>query len=192
MAGWSAGGVAVAAGGSGNGSTGTRKLNVCHAQSLAESWVFDKVAGHQGFSSMTRHAHQLLLDTSVQFCLDYEPYIVYFQGKVKQIVGSTIQDLKEGSSTQVTNFESDKSAAEYVNIYKEDGLTGGHVIMIGASKSATMEELHAYPGRQLLLSPYLLVFALRGLVIYSLYVMQAVRTSIKLQAYTQEVVLLID
>ncbi|KAI8548939.1 hypothetical protein RHMOL_Rhmol07G0312500 [Rhododendron molle] len=74
---------------------------------------------------------------------------VYFQGKVKQIVGSTIQDLKEGSSTPVTNFESDKSAAEYANIYKEDGLTGGHVIMIGAdplSKSAAMEALHAYPG----------------------------------------------
>ncbi|KAG5542441.1 hypothetical protein RHGRI_022097 [Rhododendron griersonianum] len=70
-------------------------------------------------------------------------------GKVKQIVGSTIQDLKEGSSTPVTNFESDKSAAEYANIYKEDGLTGGHVIMIGAdplSKSAAMEALHAYPG----------------------------------------------
>ncbi|KAF7133243.1 hypothetical protein RHSIM_Rhsim09G0019600 [Rhododendron simsii] len=71
--------------------------------------------------------------------------IVYFQGKVKQIVGSMIQDLKEGSSTRVTNFESDKSAALYVNIYKEVGLTGGHVIMIGASKSASMEALHAYP-----------------------------------------------
>ncbi|KAG5530669.1 hypothetical protein RHGRI_025587 [Rhododendron griersonianum] len=70
----------------------------------------------------------------------------FFQGKVKQIVGSTIQDLKEGSSTPVTNFESDKSAAEYAHIYKEDGLTGGHVIMIGAdpfSKSAAMEALHA-------------------------------------------------
>ncbi|KAF7115083.1 hypothetical protein RHSIM_RhsimUnG0066500 [Rhododendron simsii] len=74
---------------------------------------------------------------------------VYFQGKVKQIVGSAIQALKEGSSTPVTNFESDKSASEYANMYKEDGLTGGHVIMIGAdplSKSAAMEALHAHPG----------------------------------------------
>ncbi|KAE9445412.1 hypothetical protein C3L33_22690, partial [Rhododendron williamsianum] len=81
-------------------------------------------------------------------------------------LATNLMDLKEGSSTPVTNFESDKSAAEYANIYKEDGLTdksaaeyaniykedgltGGHVIMIGAdpfSKSAAMEALHAYPG----------------------------------------------
>ncbi|KAL7247807.1 hypothetical protein ACSBR2_002674 [Camellia fascicularis] len=70
-------------------------------------------------------------------------------GKVKQIVGSTIQDLKESGSTPVTNFESNKSAAVYANLYKEDGLIGGHVIMIGAdpvSKSAAIEALHAYPG----------------------------------------------
>ncbi|KAI8548940.1 hypothetical protein RHMOL_Rhmol07G0312500 [Rhododendron molle] len=92
----------------------------------------------------------LCIQCGVRFrpCIDIHQR-VYFQGKVKQIVGSTIQDLKEGSSTPVTNFESDKSAAEYANIYKEDGLTGGHVIMIGAdplSKSAAMEALHAYPG----------------------------------------------
>lgn len=68
---------------------------------------------------------------------------------MKQIVGSTIRDLKEDGSGPVTNFESDKSAAEFANLYKEDGLTGGHVIMIGAdplSNSAAMEALHAYPG----------------------------------------------
>ncbi|XP_065625806.1 1-(5-phosphoribosyl)-5-[(5-phosphoribosylamino)methylideneamino] imidazole-4-carboxamide isomerase, chloroplastic isoform X2 [Quercus suber] len=71
------------------------------------------------------------------------------KGKVKQIVGSTIQDLKEDGSAPVTNFESDKSAAEFANLYKEDGLTGGHVIMIGAdplSNTAAIEALHAYPG----------------------------------------------
>lgn len=52
----------------------------------------------------------------------------------------------------MTNFESDKSAAEYANLYKEDGLTGGHVIMLGAdplSKAAALEALHAYPGTTL-------------------------------------------
>ena len=66
-------------------------------------------------------------------------------------MGSTLQDLKEGSSTAVTNFESDKRAAEYANLYKEDGLTGGHVIMLGAdplSKAAAIEALNAYPGNQ--------------------------------------------
>lgn len=67
---------------------------------------------------------------------------------MKQIVGSTLRDLKEDGSTLVTNFESDKSAAEYASLYKKDGLTGGHVIMLGAdalSKSAAIEALHAYP-----------------------------------------------
>ncbi|CAL5334527.1 unnamed protein product [Camellia sinensis] len=79
----------------------------------------------------------------------FRPCIDIHKGKVKQIVGSTIQDLKESGSTPVTNFESDKSAAVYANLYKEDGLIGGHVIMIGAdpvSKSAAIEALHAYPG----------------------------------------------
>lgn len=68
---------------------------------------------------------------------------------MKQIVGSTLRDSKEDMSTLVTNFESDKSAAEFANLYKEDGLTGGHIIMLGAdtlSKSAAIEALHAYPG----------------------------------------------
>lgn len=65
-------------------------------------------------------------------------------------MGSTLQDSKEDGSSLVTNFESDKSAAEYANLYKEDELTGGHVIMLGAdplSKAAAIEALHAYPGK---------------------------------------------
>lgn len=68
---------------------------------------------------------------------------------MKQIVGSTLSDSKDGDMSLITNFESDKSAAEYASLYKEDGLRGGHVIMLGAdplSNSAAMEALHAYPG----------------------------------------------
>lgn len=68
---------------------------------------------------------------------------------MKQIVGSTLRDTKESEATLVTNFESDKSAAEFANLYKEDGLIGGHAIMLGAdplSKSAAIEALHTYPG----------------------------------------------
>lgn len=49
----------------------------------------------------------------------------------------------------MTNFESDKSAAYYANMYKRDSLAGGHVIMLGAdplSHVAALEALHAYPG----------------------------------------------
>lgn len=72
-----------------------------------------------------------------------------FQGKVKQIVGSTLRDSKEADTSLVTNFESDKSAAEYAKLYRDDGLLGGHVIMLGVdplSISAAIEALHAYPG----------------------------------------------
>ncbi|KAK9985823.1 hypothetical protein SO802_030774 [Lithocarpus litseifolius] len=86
---------------------------------------------------------------SISCSVCFRPCIDIHEGKVKQIVGSTIQDLKEDGSAPVTNFESDKSAAAFANLYKEDGLTGGHLIMIGAdslSIRAAIEALHAYPG----------------------------------------------
>lgn len=86
---------------------------------------------------------------SIRCAVSFRPCIDIHKGKVKQIVGSTLCDSKEDGSTLVTNFESDKSAGEYANMYKEDGLTGGHVIMLGAdplSKAAAIEALHAYPG----------------------------------------------
>ncbi|KAL5545836.1 hypothetical protein UlMin_005523 [Ulmus minor] len=86
---------------------------------------------------------------SVQSAVRFRPCIDIHKGKVKQIVGSTLRDLKEDGSTLVTNFESDKSAAEFADLYKKDGLMGGHVIMLGAdplSKAAAIEAIHAYPG----------------------------------------------
>ncbi|KAL0785739.1 hypothetical protein Bca101_001985 [Brassica carinata] len=96
---------------------------------------------HFNFSKPSR----LQLISAVQF----RPCIDIHKGKVKQIVGSTLSDLKEDGSVLVTNFESDKSAEEYAKMYKEDGLTGGHVIMLGAdplSQAAAFGALHAYPG----------------------------------------------
>ncbi|XP_055811504.1 1-(5-phosphoribosyl)-5-[(5-phosphoribosylamino)methylideneamino] imidazole-4-carboxamide isomerase, chloroplastic [Solanum dulcamara] len=86
---------------------------------------------------------------SVQCGVGFRPCIDIHKGKVKQIVGSTLRDSKEADTNLVTNFESDKSAAEYAKIYRDDGLVGGHVIMLGAdplSIAAATEALHAYPG----------------------------------------------
>ncbi|XP_034902272.1 1-(5-phosphoribosyl)-5-[(5-phosphoribosylamino)methylideneamino] imidazole-4-carboxamide isomerase, chloroplastic isoform X3 [Populus alba] len=87
---------------------------------------------------------------SIKCAVRFRPCIDIHKGKVKQIVGSTLRDSKEeDGSALVTNFESDKSAAEFANLYKEDGLMGGHVIMLGAddlSKAAAVEALRAYPG----------------------------------------------
>ncbi|CAH8333092.1 unnamed protein product [Eruca vesicaria subsp. sativa] len=96
---------------------------------------------HLNFSKPSR----VQVISAVQF----RPCIDIHKGKVKQIVGSTLSDLKEDGSVLVTNFESDKSAEEYAKMYKEDGLTGGHVIMLGAdplSQAAALGALHAYPG----------------------------------------------
>lgn len=101
----------------------------------------------------------------------HEDHSNNFQGKVKQIVGSTLQDSKDGDSSLITNYESDKSAAEYAKMYMDDGLIGGHVIMLGAdplSKAAAIEALHAYPGRHDTLSyetllHYILVYLLKAL-----------------------------
>ncbi|KAG6640594.1 1-(5-phosphoribosyl)-5-[(5-phosphoribosylamino)methylideneamino] imidazole-4-carboxamide isomerase, chloroplastic-like isoform X2 [Carya illinoinensis] len=86
---------------------------------------------------------------STRCAVRFRPCIDIHKGKVKQIVGSTLRDSKEDGSILVTNFESDKSAAEFANLYKEDGLAGGHIIMLGAdplSKRAAIEALRAYPG----------------------------------------------
>ncbi|KAL7589116.1 1-(5-phosphoribosyl)-5-[(5-phosphoribosylamino)methylideneamino] imidazole-4-carboxamide isomerase, chloroplastic [Lactuca sativa] len=96
-------------------------------------------------SSSSSKPQQLSIKCNVKF----RPCIDIHKGKVKQIVGSTLSDLKESDSSLVTNFESDKSAAEYATLYKEDGLQGGHVIMLGAdplSNKSAIEALHAYPG----------------------------------------------
>ncbi|XVF55730.1 hypothetical protein PTKIN_Ptkin06aG0060300 [Pterospermum kingtungense] len=84
---------------------------------------------------------------SVRCAVSFRPCIDIHKGKVKQIVGSTLRDSKEDAL--ITNFESDKSAAEFAKLYKNDGLKGGHAIMLGAdplSQAAAIEALRAYPG----------------------------------------------
>ncbi|CAN4096208.1 unnamed protein product [Withania somnifera] len=85
---------------------------------------------------------------SVQCGVGFRPCIDIHKGKAKQIVGSTLRDSKEADTSLVTNFESDKLAAEYAKLYRDDGLVGGHVIMLDPlSIAATTEALYAYPGR---------------------------------------------
>jgi phosphoribosylformimino-5-aminoimidazole carboxamide ribotide isomerase len=72
----------------------------------------------------------------------FRPCIDLHEGKVKQIVGGTL-----GDSGLRTNFVSDKSAAWFAELYKRDGLSGGHVIMLGAgNESAARSALATFPG----------------------------------------------
>ena len=74
--------------------------------------------------------------------MKFRPCIDLHQGKVKQIVGSSL-DNKEKPDT---NFISDKSSAYYADMYRQDNLKGGHVIMLGpGNEAAAIEAVSAAP-----------------------------------------------
>src|SRR3569833_64233 len=74
----------------------------------------------------------------------FRPCIDLHEGRVKQIVGGSLS----GASAELrTNFVSEKPSSWYVELYRRDGLTGGHVIMLGSgNEAAALEALAAYPG----------------------------------------------
>lgn len=74
----------------------------------------------------------------------FRPCIDLHDGKVKQIVGSSLSDSGKGLKT---NFETDRSPAWFAELYKKDGIKGGHVIMLGkGNEAAAKAALAAYPG----------------------------------------------
>jgi phosphoribosylformimino-5-aminoimidazole carboxamide ribotide isomerase len=74
----------------------------------------------------------------------FRPCIDLHEGRVKQIVGSSLSGDGKGLKT---NFVSEHSAEWFARRYAEDGLTGGHVIQLGAgNEQAAKSALSAYPG----------------------------------------------
>jgi len=81
--------------------------------------------------------------------MKFRPCIDIHNGKVKQIVGSSVN-----ADDAVENYVSDKDAAHYAEMYKADNLTGGHIILLNAPDSdygklnidSAKSALHAYPG----------------------------------------------
>ncbi|HEU6448746.1 MAG TPA: phosphoribosylformimino-5-aminoimidazole carboxamide ribotide isomerase [Verrucomicrobiae bacterium] len=72
----------------------------------------------------------------------FRPCIDLHEGKVKQIVGGTLND-----SGLRTNFISEKPARWFAELYQRDNLRGGHVIMLGAgNESEARSALTAFPG----------------------------------------------
>ena len=73
----------------------------------------------------------------------FRPCIDLHEGKVKQIVGGTL-----GAPANLrTNFVAEKPAAWFAELYKRDGLSGGHVIMLGAgNESEARSALAAFRG----------------------------------------------
>lgn len=82
--------------------------------------------------------------------MKFRPCIDIHNGKVKQLVGGTLKD--KGNKAQ-ENFVSQKGGAYYANMYKNNNLEGGHIIILNAadseyfeaSKKQALEALAAYP-----------------------------------------------
>ena len=83
------------------------------------------------------------------------PCIDIHNGRVKQIVGSTLQDQKgRQAAAAQENFVADADASYYSSIYRDMGLSGGHIILLNSAKEeaykADLEQaigaLQAFPG----------------------------------------------
>ena len=75
----------------------------------------------------------------------FRPCIDLHEGRVKQIVGSTLRDCD--SATLQTNFSSTFPPSHYARMYRRDNLVGGHVIMLGpGNDEAAADALAGWPG----------------------------------------------
>jgi len=73
----------------------------------------------------------------------FRPCIDLHEGKVKQIVGGTLGE----AGRLRTNFVSDRSARWFAELYRRDGLAGGHVVMLGPGNvDEACAAIAAYPG----------------------------------------------
>ncbi len=83
--------------------------------------------------------------------MEFRPCIDIHNGKVKQIVGGSLRDAGDAATE---NFVAEQDAAYYAHLYKEEGLSGGHIILLNAKDSAYYEAtkeqaisaLREYPG----------------------------------------------
>ncbi|MCM1245453.1 MAG: phosphoribosylformimino-5-aminoimidazole carboxamide ribotide isomerase [Roseburia sp.] len=64
--------------------------------------------------------------------MKFRPCIDIHNGKVKQIVGGSLQDAGNHARE---NFVSEMKAADYAKLYREKGLQGGHVILLNPAGS---------------------------------------------------------
>ena len=65
------------------------------------------------------------------------PCIDIHNGKVKQIVGGTLKDSgRESAGTAQENFVADKNADYFASVYREKGLSGGHIILLNPVREA--------------------------------------------------------
>ena len=65
--------------------------------------------------------------------MEFRPCIDIHNGKVKQLVGGSIEDVGDKARE---NFVSEKDAAWYAGLFREKGLRNGHVILLNHRTSS--------------------------------------------------------
>jgi len=74
----------------------------------------------------------------------FRPCIDLRGGRVVQIVGGSLDD--NDTQNTAVNFETERSPADFAKMYKQDELSGGHVIALGPGNSeAALSALRAFP-----------------------------------------------
>ncbi|HKJ64699.1 MAG TPA: phosphoribosylformimino-5-aminoimidazole carboxamide ribotide isomerase [Desulfopila sp.] len=77
--------------------------------------------------------------------MEFRPCIDLHNGKVKQIVGSSLRADCPGDLQ--TNFITDKPSSYFAGLYRNDNLSGGHIIKLGPGNDPAAEEaLRTWPG----------------------------------------------
>lgn len=79
----------------------------------------------------------------------FRPCIDLHKGRVVQIVGGSLTDDRndEAGDGPQTNFSTERSSAEFADLYRQDDLPGGHVIALGpGNQEAALSALRVYPG----------------------------------------------
>lgn len=80
----------------------------------------------------------------------FRPCIDIHNGQVKQIVGGSLTDRGDSAKE---NFAASYTADYYADLYRRDGLTGGHVILLNPSSSQYYEETRSQAMRALAAFP---------------------------------------
>ena len=83
--------------------------------------------------------------------MEFRPCIDIHNGKVKQIVGGSLRDRNDRAEE---NFVSEQDASFYARLYRDDGIRGGHIILLNppssgyyeATKAQALLALRTYPG----------------------------------------------
>ena len=83
--------------------------------------------------------------------MEFRPCIDIHNGKVKQIVGGSLQDKNNQAKE---NFVAKQDAAYYAALYRDAGIRGGHIILLNpvdseyyeATKKQALSALSTYPG----------------------------------------------